>query len=258
MGEERLEGGNVSEVVRLGDTVRRPWQPWSAAVQALLRHLEAAGFTGAPRALGRDAQGREVLQFVSGDVPCYPLPPYARTDGALLDAAHLLRDYHEATRGFVPPAGAMWHGAASGPAEVVCHNDLAPYNTVYVGGRPVAWIDFDSAAPGPRLWDVVHAAYRFVPLEGEARAAAQWPDNRRRLRLFADAYGLNTAERGAFADTLVQRVEAMADWLRRGAADPGSAQARLVRGGHLAYYEREAPALLAVRADLRAALLEGG
>ncbi len=56
-----LLGGNTSTVVRVGDTVRRNAGPWTPAVHALLRHLEYVGFTGAPRALGMDEQGREVL-----------------------------------------------------------------------------------------------------------------------------------------------------------------------------------------------------
>ena len=69
--ETALVGGdvNVGEnvVVRVGDTVRRPVGPHTAAVDALLRHFEAVGFDGAPRALGLDERGREVLSFVEGE-----------------------------------------------------------------------------------------------------------------------------------------------------------------------------------------------
>ena len=69
--EEPLAGGfgNLGEVVRVGDTVRRPPRPSTLAVRALLLHLEAAGFDGAPRYLGTDEQGREVLTFVDGRRP---------------------------------------------------------------------------------------------------------------------------------------------------------------------------------------------
>ena len=42
--------GGPSNVVRSGDTIRRARQPWTGAVQALLRHLEEVGFTGSPSA----------------------------------------------------------------------------------------------------------------------------------------------------------------------------------------------------------------
>jgi hypothetical protein len=64
-----LGGGNVSGgVVRIGDTVRRPAGPWTPAVHALLGHLHAAGFDGAPRPQGLDELGREVLTFIPGSI----------------------------------------------------------------------------------------------------------------------------------------------------------------------------------------------
>ena len=60
--EERSLGGNLNDAVRVGDTVRRRAGPWTPAVHALLRYLESAGFE-APRVVGMDAQGREVLGF---------------------------------------------------------------------------------------------------------------------------------------------------------------------------------------------------
>ena len=64
-----LSGGNMSSgVVRVGDTVRRPAGPWTPAVHALLSHLHDVGFHGAPRPLGIDELGREVLTFIPGTV----------------------------------------------------------------------------------------------------------------------------------------------------------------------------------------------
>jgi len=71
--EQPLTEGNVSTgVVRVGDTVRRPTGPWTGSVDALLRHLERVGFNGAPRALGRDEQGRQVIEYVPGQVNVPP------------------------------------------------------------------------------------------------------------------------------------------------------------------------------------------
>lgn len=39
-----------------------------AYVQAVLLHLEAVGFEGAPRFLGVDDEGREILTYIEGDV----------------------------------------------------------------------------------------------------------------------------------------------------------------------------------------------
>jgi hypothetical protein len=50
-------GGTANRglVVRVGDTVRRPAAPCWRATHALLAHLAAAGFDGAPRVLAADA-----------------------------------------------------------------------------------------------------------------------------------------------------------------------------------------------------------
>src|SRR5688572_17793177 len=123
-----LEGGWVNAIVRVGDTVRRRAGPWTPAVHALLRHLEAVGFEGSPRVLGIDEQGREILRYIEGDGPVGwpdPMPAYTWRDANLIAAARLLRRYHDAQAGFTRPAPASWRWR-SDPAEVICHNDVAP------------------------------------------------------------------------------------------------------------------------------------
>jgi aminoglycoside phosphotransferase (APT) family kinase protein len=170
--EVRL-AGNTSSVWRRGATVRRSTGPWTPAVHRLLRQLDAAGFAGAPRVLGLDEQGREILTFLEGEVPVYPTPPELWSDTVLEEVARLLRRLHDATVEMDLPAGGWREGAAAlEGGEVICHNDVAHYNTVFRAGRPVAFIDWDFAAPGPRVWDVAYAAYRFVPLSPDHGAVA--------------------------------------------------------------------------------------
>jgi hypothetical protein len=60
--ESRLPGGRVTEgVARSGETVRRATGPWTPTAHSCLRHLQSRGFVGAPRVLGVDQQGRDVL-----------------------------------------------------------------------------------------------------------------------------------------------------------------------------------------------------
>ncbi|MEW9550852.1 phosphotransferase enzyme family protein [Nonomuraea sp. NPDC050783] len=228
--EEPL-GERVNQVVRIGATVRRLTGPWTPAVHALLAHLADRGFTGAPRAHGIDTEGREVLDHLPGEVPDYPLPGWARADGVLEDVARLLRAFHDATAGFLErpgrgggPDGARgsgltWYFPPRAPAEVVCHGDVAPYNCVFRDGRPVAFIDFDTAHPGPRVWDVAYAAYRFVPLSDPRQLAGEPVGGQaRRLRLFADAYGLDPAGREALIDTALARLDHLVRHMREQAA----------------------------------------
>lgn len=145
--EEPLAGGNLTPVVRVGTTVRRAQGAWSPAVHALLQHLERVGFAGAPRFLGVDSQCRETLSFLPGAVG---FSPDLWRDEALLAAAQLLRHYHDATRSFQPPSDAHWQMVYPDPSqhEVFCHNDLAPYNLVFVEGLPTGIIDFDLQSCG--------------------------------------------------------------------------------------------------------------
>src|ERR1700742_5067540 len=116
--ETPLAGGNMnSGGVRVGDTVRRPAGPWTPAVHALLAHLHAAGFGGAPRPLGIDEQGREVLTFISGPVVWPGRFSLLDRDGALGRVACLIRDFHDAVAGFTPPPDAHWQALTPAPGD---------------------------------------------------------------------------------------------------------------------------------------------
>jgi aminoglycoside phosphotransferase (APT) family kinase protein len=178
--------------------------PWSGAVHEYLRHLESAGFAGAPRFLGTDGE-REILTFIDGDVPADPqwqpgrgqwLPPYARSEAALTAAARLVRQLHEAARGYRPAdTEYRFHPHPPRAGEIVSHGDLGPWNTAYRAGVPVAFIDWDSAGPVDPLVDLAAAAWAFVPLAPPEQLRESGfdpvPDIAARLRLFADAYGMS-------------------------------------------------------------------
>ena len=239
-----LPGGNVTPVVRVGQTVRRAAGPWTPAVQALLHHLEARGFSGAPHALGYDAQGREMLSFVAGDVGLAPLPDALWSDETLCAVARLIRACHDAAAGFVPPPDAAWQLVYPEATrhEVICHNDLAPYNTVYVETSPVAFIDFDMAGPGPRAWDLAYAAYRFIPLEHydgdelQRLGLTHLDTQSHRLRLFCDAYGIPPRDVLAL---VIPRIEQMCATITDSAAAGLPAFQRMLAEGHLDHYQRE-------------------
>lgn len=122
-----LHGGNTNAVVRVGETVRRTAGPWTSSVHALLRHLHAAGFEAAPRPLGVDAKGREVLSFIDGDTVAYPMPGFVWSDTTLGDVGRLLRRYHDLTLSLAIGDG-QWRPYADMPGapEVICHCDWGP------------------------------------------------------------------------------------------------------------------------------------
>ncbi len=206
--EQVLPGGHVNAVVRVGDTVRRPAPARAAYVWGVLRHLERHGWSGAPRYLGVDEQGREVLSFIDGHVAWQATQPAeVGCASSLAGVARLVRQFHDLT------AGTEWCGTE----EVVCHNDLSPKNTVYrdlgEGLRPVALIDWDLAAPGPRINDVAHVCWQYAGLSPWTRDPGEVAGN---VRIIADAYGLQ--DRGRLVDTVLwwqdrcrRGIEAAAD-----------------------------------------------
>jgi aminoglycoside phosphotransferase (APT) family kinase protein len=70
-----------------------------------------------------------------------------------------------------------------------------PSNTVFRDGLPVALIDWDTAAPGPRAWELGWVAWRWVPFARDEKCRAIGiptgvADKARRFRLLLDAYGV--------------------------------------------------------------------
>ena len=171
--ESPLTGGRSTPgVVRVADTVRRPLQKNSPFVHALLKHLETSGFQHAPRLLGVDEGGREILTFIEGWVPS-DLGYFSTFQ--IKRAARILALFHQVTSG----------SELAGSQEVVCHGDASPCNFVFQNRAPVALIDFDTAFPGPRSLDVGYAVWLWLDIgEGQQRAN----EVGLRMRAFLDAY----------------------------------------------------------------------
>ncbi|MDH6128853.1 aminoglycoside phosphotransferase family protein [Kitasatospora sp. GP82] len=186
-----LQGGRItSGVVRVGETVRRPASAASPFVASLLGLLESRGFTGAPRYLGRDQSGRDTFSYVPGWVPAKFRP---WTDAQVAAAGVLARAMHEATRG----------SDLAGQHRVVCHHDLGPNNAVFQDEMPIAFIDFDMAAPGSPLEDVGYMAWLWCSSSKEGAPPADVQASQ--VRVLADAYGLVGPERAVLVDSMLER-----------------------------------------------------
>ncbi len=172
--EVPLAGGRVARgVVRVGDTVRRPLSDDAGRIHRLLVYFERSGFEAAPRFLGVDARGREILTFIEGFAP--PHNGFCLTGQAVAAGARLVRRVHDLTAGTEFAAG----------SEVACHHNLSQQNWIFRDMIPIAIIDWDGTRPGTRvdnfaefLWAFVHPA-----VYGEGEPAA------RMLAVAAGAYG---------------------------------------------------------------------
>lgn len=213
----------MGAVTRSGDAVRRTAGPWSPAVHRLLVDLGAAGVPGIPVPISLKDDS-EVLSFVPGFVPSYPLEPRVWTDRALVSAARVLRTIHDASQ-HVPRAG-PWRSPPREPAEVICHNDFAPYNLVFENDAVVGVIDWDYASPGPRIWDLAYLAYRIVPLtHGPSNDGFSADQRADRLRRLIDEYGLETTI-GDFLEVVRTRLVALAEFSDTAAEKLGKPELR--------------------------------
>jgi hypothetical protein len=236
-----LPAGRMTKgIVRRGDTVRRPTKASSPFVAKLLAHLESRGCAWAPRYLGEDERGRDVLSYFPGSTPAkwvhFP-------DTQLARAACILRQLHDLTRGSALAAG-----------SVVCHNDPGPNNFVFLDDAPVALIDFDMAAPGEPLEDLGYMAWSWCissnPLRGPVATQAQ------QVRTLADAYGATHAERAKLPEHIVERQLRNARFWSEQRADPnGTLKSPAQMLEMIEWSEREARYTEAHRRDFDSALL---
>src|SRR5215471_5836137 len=148
--EVPLTGGNTPGVVRAGDTVRRPLNPGSARVHRLLAYFERCGFGGAPRFLGIDERGREILSFIDGFAP--PHNGFELSEEGVRAGARLVRRVHDLTEGTEFAA----------ESEIAYHPNLSQPNFIFRDMIPIAIIDWDGTRPGTRLANFAEFLWAFV------------------------------------------------------------------------------------------------
>jgi hypothetical protein len=246
VAEQQLTGGiaNAGQVVRVGPHVLRPSTQHSASIHAFLRAVRDAGFDGASSPVGIDEDGRERLVFIAGEVPLPPYPDWSQSDIALASIARLLRGLHDAADGF-DAHGLTWDDSLADPAggTLVCHNDVCPENVVFRDGIAVALLDFEFAAPGRPVYDLAQLARLCTPIDDDydqARLGWRPADRPARLRLVADAYGLDRdgrAELLTAMDDAIARIEAAVRG-RVEAGDPNAIEMWNRTGGRDRYERR--------------------
>lgn len=224
--EVPLEGGNASggTAVRIDATVRKPWLRSTNSVARYMSWVRAGGID-VPQCNGRDSHGRQVLEFVPGALAmdAGPLP-----HDALQRVGAMVRHIHQVSSSYADN-GATWDVLIPPPgaADLVCHNDLAPWNLI-IGDERWVFIDWDGAGPSTRLWDLAYAAQSFAVMD----AAQPVHTAARRLRSFVDGYGADAELRAALPAAIVERTRAMHNLLCDSHASGREPWATMFEEGH--------------------------
>ncbi len=236
-----LEKGSGDGPFRRGDLVWRPVRPWSGSVQALLAHLQARGFKTVPRPAGLDA-GFERVTYLNGEIGDIERDAAAQSMAALVSAADWLRRYHDCTSAIVVDwASRTWQLPPREPLEVICHGDFAPYNVVLRDGKLAGVIDFETAHPGARIWDLAYAIYRWAPLSSATLVPelSVIENQIERSRAFLVEYGLDKELRASVVALIIQRLETLVSFMETEAAAGSKKYQRNVEEGHSRLYRQD-------------------
>lgn len=191
--ERMLDGGRLTKnITKKGCLVYRPVKESSPFVHRVLRFLEEKDCGIAPRLYGIDSQGREILDYIDGDVPVAPFYP---TEKQCCEAAVMIRTLHDALAEF-PDCGR---------GQTVCHNDLHPSNFVFQNGVPIAVFDWDMAAVGDPLYDLAFAIWMWINVDDDQQEV-EFQAEVYKMHRMLDAYGLPRDQIPSLCEHMLRRM----------------------------------------------------
>jgi len=240
-----------SSIERSDDEVIRPTGPWSLSVHKYLDFLDQQAFQHVPIPLGIDGDGREHLSYVDGQVYSSMEIPESRSDEMLVSLAHFLKAFHDLGRDYLCKLSTsdLWMLPMRQPVETMCHGDLGPYNVVTQGNTVKGLIDFDTLHPGPIMWDLAYALYRWVPLmhKGNPEDFGDRDNKLRRIKLFMTAYGKADQPLETIYTWVLQRIEYLMIYMENEGAKGNEAVALAIERGDLNLYKRDLAYIEALR-----------
>lgn len=205
---------------RNGKLVTHPAQPWTSTVHAYLRHLEAEGFQAAPRVVGFDDAGNEVLTWLDGEI--HARSPWPDPQQSLHDVGAMLHRLHQLGRTFAPPPDAHWMPWSlhtTGPGTVISHGNIAPWHVVFHEDRPTGLIGWEYTGPVDPIEEVAVTAWYCAQLfDDDVAAEIGLPDAATRaewFRAFLDGYGLPRTQRADLIDRIPHFVIRDHGWYAR-------------------------------------------
>ena len=190
-----------------------------------------------------DDQGREVLEFIAGQVP-WPAAHHGLLGSteSVARVGRLLREFHDSVVDFDPGENPVWRFPEMAADAIdfvdergliVCHNDATAWNLVIAADR-WAFIDWDAAGLRPPIWDVAYCAIGVIPVSADV-AQRGWTGPVpivERLGALAEGYQLEPRDRGRLPQVIVARIRSSYEHLRRRAQAGLAPWDAMWRSGH--------------------------
>ncbi|MFS1513730.1 aminoglycoside phosphotransferase family protein [Chengkuizengella sp. SCS-71B] len=232
--KEELTGGRIGKIHKIGETVVRPSNKWTKDIHCFLQFLHEEGVNFVPKPYGINEKEEEIISFMPGDVFNYPLPEKLLTDSMIVSSSKLLLEFHKYSEKYVTRLtnDEQWMLSETYPIEVMCHGDFAPYNVTVENNEATGIIDFDTLHPGPKMWDIAYAIYRWVPFDYHGNLKEQI----RKSKLFLDTYGVDSESKNSFVGVLIKRLKSLIDFMRFEASNGNKDFQLHIEEGHIELY----------------------
>lgn len=234
--------GNMADVIRTGDRIRKAKNPWWPATHQVLTYLDSQDWQYSPRVLAESDTMVE-LTYLDGETIDPSLTGFAG-EQLLRQVGRAVRSLHDTLLPFH-----LEHGTRTVPwtpppsrSEILCHNDLSPWNTVLKEGELVGFIDWDLVSPGSREWELAWVCWRFAPIypTGE-RTSFTAAEQASRCATLLTSYGRDAVDIPHLLDEIDRRMQCGVDVVEDlGAAGVPGFDRLLASGLHLSAHDDRA------------------
>lgn len=239
---ERFDDGNMADVYRVGDVVRKQKATWWDATRQVLQHLESVEYPWSQRIVHEDIDTVD-FTFIAGETI---QPDLARFDSAtfLQTIGSRARELHDALEGFrlVPGTECVPWPVQPPDDSIICHNDISPWNTVVQDGKFRGFIDWDLVSYGTREWELAWMCWRWAPIYPNIDSLRFPIDQQiKRCRILLEAYGLDVLDLHTFVDLIDRRMECALEVVEQlGAQGVPGFDRLLANGQHLGGHDERA------------------
>lgn len=238
-----LKGGRENKIYKKDNCIYRPAEEWTKNIHSFLKYLHSVGFNKVPFPFGINDKGIEILSYVDGTVYNDLLPEEVKSDEALMSVARILKEFHDYGSEYVKMMNntEKWMFCKREPVETMCHGDFAPYNIAIDGREVIGIIDFDTLHPGPRMWDIAYALYRWIPLMAPSNIESfgTEEDKKRRLKVFLNTYEIISSQEKEVINSVIKRLEYLIDYMNQEAQDGNETFIKNIKEGHLDTYSTD-------------------